>query len=209
MPDTRQRASVERAWRGGKNSAPPVPSCSPVGRGKFRTCWQQVFPSIVTRLHGLSFTRGRTKFPQHLLRNISNLPARPNFPPLSLPLLLLLFCNGGRIILLARLNSRADYYYHFFFSAWPLFLNIIAILHPLPPLLSLSLLPLFIDHLFFTTVNRRCSTNLDHHKFLLNDIYAPCKFSTATLTDVLEREREFNTFRSRRDLEQFWDETSE
>lgn len=96
----------------------------------------------------------------------------------------------------------------FFFSAWPLFLNIIAILHPLPPSLSLFLSSLFFDHLFFTTVNRRCSTNLDY-EFLLNDIYAPCKFSTATLTDVLEREREFNTFRSRRDLEQFWDETSE
>lgn len=80
----RERASVERAWRG-KNSTPPVRSCSRLvgGRGKFRTCWQQVFPSIVTRLHGLSFTRGRTKFPQHLLRNISNLPASPNFPPLS------------------------------------------------------------------------------------------------------------------------------
>ena len=30
------------------------------GRGKFRTCWQQVFPLRVTRLHGLSFTVSRT-----------------------------------------------------------------------------------------------------------------------------------------------------
>lgn len=77
----------------------------------FLTCWQQVFP-CVTRLHSLSFTGGRTKFPQHLLRNVLNLPATE------------LSCISE-----ARLNFK-DYYYYFLRHrsclVVSLFLNIIA-----------------------------------------------------------------------------------